>query len=350
MKKRMRHDVTELVPMKALRSGANQRLRRCWGVSVAIHFVLLIALACLTFAGSHIDSLHLSLDFEADTSPNLAPVMAMTESLEMEAPEFDQELPDVPRFTLAEVSDVVLPQFELPLSDREKKSARRPGSPTRGSGARRGNRGRRSREPATEFFGLRQDAQRVVYLVDNSNSMHSGRFETALMELQQSVARLAGDQQFYVAFYSDQVYGLFYPDTAEAMCTADAATKERFQKWLSTVEMCVGGKLLDAFRLAESLEPHTIYLLSDGVITSQRTLDYLLESHGRPFVVHTVGLTIPNPTAGRRLQAIAATHGGTTQFVGVSRIAYELARRNPIRRNRHRGSVWGASLPLPSRF
>ena len=73
-------------------------------------------------------------------------------------------------------------------------------------------------------------------------------------------------------FYSDQAYPMFYPQSVMEPLAATRENKDKLFAWLRTVELCSGGALLKAVEIAESLQPHAVYVLSDGDITSSRTL------------------------------------------------------------------------------
>jgi hypothetical protein len=62
---------------------------------------------------------------------------------------------------------------------------------------------------SASFFGARSQANRVVYVIDNSSSMKDGRLEAAVSELLRSVDAMGARQSFYVIFVSDQPYPMF---------------------------------------------------------------------------------------------------------------------------------------------
>jgi hypothetical protein len=213
-----------------------------------------------------------------------------------------------------------------------------------GNGGGNGGEGDLAGLPTTSFFGAEARASRIVFLVDNSNSMDEGRFETALLELARSVDALSPQQSFYVLLYSDTAYPLFHPQSADALVPATVENKERLRNWLSTAELCVGGRLVDAFKIAADLQPQVVYLLSDGVI-SEFPVSYLTEQRDWTFTVHTIGMTVPDQQAAQNMMSIAAANRGSFRPVGVTPIALEMARRRPIKKNRTRGRVWGIKLP-----
>ena len=89
------------------------------------------------------------------------------------------------------------------------------------------------------FFGSKVSAVDYVFVIDNSNSMTKGRFETALNELLKAVAQLTARQRFYVIFYSDTAYPLFHPKPATDLVNATSRNKQRLKSWLETVQLCL---------------------------------------------------------------------------------------------------------------
>ncbi|MEM9187328.1 MAG: VWA domain-containing protein, partial [Planctomycetota bacterium] len=164
------------------------------------------------------------------------------------------------------------------------------GQPT---GAGRGERPDGGGKPgSTQFFGARSKGNRFVFIVDNSGSMKEGRMETTLIELQRAVMAMSSKQMFYVIFYSDQAYPMFFPNGVDAMAPATRENKQKLAAWLPTVEICLGGRLNEAMEMAERLDPAVVYLLSDGDIRSTRTMEDLTTRGDREFIIHTFGMTV----------------------------------------------------------
>jgi hypothetical protein len=197
---------------------------------------------------------------------------------------------------------------------------------------------------AASFFGARSRGDEFVFVVDNSNSMTRGRFETALMELMVTVEAMTPQQKFCVIFFSDTAYRMFHPERAVGMVPATEQNKQRLRSWLGTVEMCLHTRGEEAVSQALAMRPDVIYILGDGVFTDGTT-QILTASHNRPIPIHTLGMEV-DPAGARQLQAIAKANGGTYRLVGASPQAKMLASKNPIRRNNIRGPVWGVKLPL----
>jgi hypothetical protein len=200
----------------------------------------------------------------------------------------------------------------------------------------------------TSFFGTPARANRVVFLVDNSASMKQGRMETTLFELARSVEQLGEKQEFYVVFYSDQAYPMFYPQSVMEPLRATRENKQRLFRWLQTVELCIGGKLLDAVKLADSLEPEVVYLLSDGDIAGNKTMEQLTQLNNRRFSIHTLGMGVKKPQDAQNLALIAQANRGTFQMVGTLPAAVQMAKAHPIRSNPFSVS-WGQGSLVPGR-
>jgi hypothetical protein len=197
---------------------------------------------------------------------------------------------------------------------------------------------------AASFFGARASGRKFVFVVDNSNSMTKGRFETALNELMRTVDVMSPKQQFHVIFFSDTAYRMFHPQPAPELVSATESNKEKLRSWLYTVEMCLHTRGQQAIATALSLKPDVIYVLGDGAFTD-KTLNVLTVPHNRTIPIHTVGMEV-DPAGERQLRLIAQANNGTYRLVGATPAAKMMAARNPIKRNRTRGPVWGVDLPL----
>jgi hypothetical protein len=198
---------------------------------------------------------------------------------------------------------------------------------------------------ATSFFGTASQGKRFVFVVDNSGSMQQGRMETTFFELLKCVDSMQPDQYFYVVFYSDQAYPMFHPEPADRLIPATGEHREKLAAWLETVELCTGGRLIEAMELASSLNPQVVYLLSDGAIHGAATMRFMTDDHDWPFAIHTLGMTVRNAEDAGKLQTIAAAHGGTFRAVEPSPELVQLARQRPIKYNSTApGKIWGTKV------
>jgi hypothetical protein len=189
------------------------------------------------------------------------------------------------------------------------------------------------------YFGILTQGKRFVYVVDNSNSMTNGRFDTACYELMSSVDGLAESQQFYVIFFSDTAYPLFYPNAAKTWVPATKQNKDRLRKWLGTVQLALHTKAQAAMMQALAVKPDAVFLLTDGAFTDG-TMAYLLEQPKGKTKIHTLGMQVSKGGAEANLKQIAEHFDGTykevevtPQFKGVSR-----------QKNTKSNGVWGVTL------
>jgi hypothetical protein len=193
------------------------------------------------------------------------------------------------------------------------------------------------------YFGTVVSGRRFVYVLDNSNSMTKGRFETAVNELVRSVDSMSQTSSFYVVFFSDTAYPLFHPTPATGFVKATEENKARLKQWLRTVQLCLytdGHKAMD---IAFSMRPDAIYILGDGAFTDDTT-KMLTAPHKRSIPIHTFGMEVDQKGEWQLKDIAKANHGKYTP-VRAHPLALEMAKKNPLPRNRTRGPVWGLSLP-----
>lgn len=340
-------------------AGRKRRIRRkrksrrtvpAWRVSLLVHLALLPALGFVTFSVLENDSILLMTSSIDDSEVAIEePVDLQIEELELDEAELEEVALEPSPFELdaQSLSDLIDPAqklgaevgADLGFADML------PGDvgtlmagPGGGEPAGGGRGGRNS------FFGTPAEGKRFLFVVDNSGSMKEGRMETTFLELMNSVSSMRRDQYFFVIFYSDRAYPLFYPDPADQLVPATKENKEKLQSWLSTVELCTGGRLIEAMELAEQLRPQVVFLLSDGAYFGNRTMPYMTEEKDWPFVIHTLGMNVRNQQDAANLLAIGRAHGGTFRMVQASPVAIQMATQRPIKYNDRRGKVWGTKI------
>lgn len=196
---------------------------------------------------------------------------------------------------------------------------------------------------AANFFGTKAIARSVVFVVDNSNSMGGGKLETALIEMNKAIAQLTPKQKFYIIFYSDTAYPLFYPQSARTLIPASPANKRRTAYWLESIQMCLQTRGSKAIEMARYLSPDLIYLLGDGAFTDKAAQELI----GNPIqnaTIHTLGMQVKRKDAAN-FQAIADKHRGTYIDVGVTLEGKAMFKRTGGRpKNNKKGPVWGINL------
>ena len=206
--------------------------------------------------------------------------------------------------------------------------------------------------PAAKFFGAEIAGRRIVFVLDNSGSMQGGRLETVIAELLNCLDRLRDDQEFYVIFHSDIVYPMLYPDPIDRYLRPTKANKQLVAEWLDTVELCLGDSVEEAIIAAASIEPDTVFLLSDGRIQGENKFRILLNGESRNFPIHTFAVGMNGSVAGRKnLQLIAEANGGEFTESEIPPEMRDLSRRQlrPYH-NETPGPVWGRNVKPFKKF
>jgi von Willebrand factor type A domain len=210
----------------------------------------------------------------------------------------------------------------------------------------------------TSFFGTKSKARRVVFVIDNTGSMDYGGLETVIVELLKSVDAMDARQQFYVFFFSDQVYPLFYPQSQATFVRATKQNKQLLREWLDSVEICTGGvwQLTQAMEAAYELRPDVVYLLADGrgwdLVRARYKVEAVEKMKSVPnasgIPVHTLGMGCKQDSDRENLASVARVNSGSFREVQVSPAMVEVAKQ----RNRPShdwksgpGKVWGTKVP-----
>ena len=200
--------------------------------------------------------------------------------------------------------------------------------------------------PTAQFFGAKIEGRRIVFVLDNSGSMQSGRLETVIAEVMRCIESLSAEQEFYVIFHSDTVYPMFYPDPVDRFIQPTDRNKQFLTEWLATVELCLGDSVDEALVVAAMIRPDTVFLLSDGRIHGDRTMRFLMSAEQRDFPIHTFAVGLGASVVGRRnLGDIAAANGGEFREGDVPEEMRLLSRSRPRPYHADRpGLVWGRNV------
>jgi len=209
----------------------------------------------------------------------------------------------------------------------------------------------------TSFFGTQAKARHIVFVIDNTGSMNYGGLETVVFELMKTVDALDPRQQFYVLFFSDQVYPLFYPQYQPNFVRATEENKRMLRNWLDTVELCTGGvwQLTQSLSMAYELQPDIVYLLCDGRDWDRVRASYKVEAveilrttpNPRGIPVHTLGMGCKTEKDRENLATVARVNSGTFREVKVTPEMIEVARqRNRTYHINGPGEVWGTEVSI----
>lgn len=135
----------------------------------------------------------------------------------------------------------------------------------------------------------------------------------ACQELMDSVQHLNPQQQFYVIFFSNHTYPMFFPNPAHrTMLPATKQNIARLQEWINDSNAGGGTDPLDAVLHGLSLRPDAIFLLSDGEF-DHHIIDTIGRQNKRKVVINTIAFI--NRSGEPLLQQIANANRGEYRFV-----------------------------------
>ena len=141
------------------------------------------------------------------------------------------------------------------------------------------------------FFGVPSKGKIFCFVVDNSNSMKGEKIKAAKQELMLAIDKLKPHQSFYVVFFSDKAYPLFFPNTAPDHVPAVSQTKQLLAEWLPKTGLHLKTRGEGAMKIALTLQPDVIYILGDGVFTDN-TVAALLAHEDSKLKINTIGFNM----------------------------------------------------------
>lgn len=159
------------------------------------------------------------------------------------------------------------------------------------------------------FFGLEARGRKFVYVVDRSSSMHGGKILAAKSEVVRSISGLRRNMRFYIIFYNERAEAMQSNDLVKAT----EQSKRRYFTWVDGVPPRGGTDPTEAMRLALSLKPDAVWLLSDGLFGDQCADAIRAANPGAKIQIHTIAFY---DNAGERiLRRIAEENRGHYRFV-----------------------------------
>ena len=174
------------------------------------------------------------------------------------------------------------------------------------------------RPAGTVFFQVATPARSVVYVIDCSGSMGTGRRLTlARNELLASLERLPGSARFQIIPYNRRAAPLRIDGRAE-LVPASQTNKETAIRLLEAVVPEGGTDHRPALEAALRLSPEAIYFLTDADDLPADLVRMLTQqNHGRT-AIHTIELTaIHRNRLDMPLHLLARDNRGTYQWVDV---------------------------------
>jgi hypothetical protein len=171
----------------------------------------------------------------------------------------------------------------------------------------------------TAFFAIGTQARRVVYVIDRSASMGpGGLLAAAVGELCASLERLPTATRFQIVVYHDQPE-LLLAGRAE-LVAASLDNTARAARLLKELRAEGGTNHLQALRLALSLAPEVVYLLTDADDLSDADRSAVTRINRGRAVIHTIELNLANRNrADMPLQVLARENRGRYLAVDLRR-------------------------------
>ncbi|MBW3543626.1 MAG: VWA domain-containing protein [Planctomycetes bacterium] len=230
-----------------------------------------------------------------------------------EAPPVPLSLPDVSVPRLGPGAAAPVPVASVDVRELARPSGvRRPGG---ASGVGPGE---------VEFFGARDRATQVVYVLDCSGSMSGTPLQEAKARLLASLERLEQTQRFQVVFYSDSALPLRLTREAkpELYWASDINRTLAKQQILGIRAFEAGTWHMKGLSLALEMKPEVVFLLTDGQtgIGARELNEIRTRNQGRTHI-HTIefGDGPQLTSAGSFLKTLAAQNGGTYRYQDVTR-------------------------------
>lgn len=356
--------LVDAVPKELLAVKLARRQSSWWMVSLGLHVLLLVVLAFSTLV-----VLREKEELELYVSPAVYEVVEEFEDLEIDAndelesleEDLASEIDEPEAATLADLTSENLFEAETLNDSVVDNSIATEMSDSLGDmsdlfgdglseqvGNGKSELGSGSGGSMAKFFGTEVKARRILYMLDNSGGMRKGgKFEALVSELLASISALEGKQQFYVVFYSDTVYPMFYPQSIRKFVSANDRNRKQLARWLDTVELCGGNAIDEALAAAEVIRPEVIFLLTDGdLFTTEKKKSLLLNRMGRPYPIHTFGLGVGEDTkTAERLKQVAEANAGSFRAIEITSEMKELAReKERPYHSKEPGAIWGLKV------
>lgn len=182
-----------------------------------------------------------------------------------------------------------------------------------GNGIGTGSGGGASAGPG--FFGIKAEANSIVYVVDSSGSMnlpHDSKWKTRYRRLKAEIVKSVGEmspgQRFYIIFFNSKAMRM----PARSLQPAEQKRKTRYLKWMIAQKAKGETDPRGALHYALALQPDVIYFLTDGMFRKPVKRD-LLKIRQNNVAIHT--FAFGDRRSEETMQQIAKSNGGRYHFV-----------------------------------
>jgi von Willebrand factor type A domain len=175
-----------------------------------------------------------------------------------------------------------------------------------------------------QFFGAKDRATQVVYVVDCSGSMSGGPLAEAKARLVASLESLESTQRFQIIFYNSQTFlmALRGEQTPELYWATDI-NRTLAKQFIARIRADLGTDHMPAILRALSLGPEVVYLLTDAdqPALSAHELNRIRTANRGRAHIHTIefgeGARELDGSRSDFLQILAQQNGGTYRYQDV---------------------------------
>jgi len=292
-----------------------------WLVSVALHTAILAVVVLVTWSGSGAPrtsgperSVRVVLpeDKPGIESPRAAPTPLETLAGELAVPRLEDSLQVEPIGDVSESSrspSKVERVIGIDVGGGGEMPAGKKGDWT-DFGAGGGGAGGKG----ASFFGLEAHGRKFVFVVDRSGSMAGAKLERAKAELIRSVRALERGSTFYTLFFNTAHKAM----PARDLVRATEGNKRKHFAWVSDIHAGGSTDPTSAMKLALSLKPDVIWLLSDGIFHAQAAVVIKGANPRQKVQIHTIAFYSREGEV--VLRRIAEENRGRYRFVSPASI------------------------------
>lgn len=193
------------------------------------------------------------------------------------------------------------------------------GGAKRGSGSSNGTKGsgggaeesHTKDKGSVSFFGKEVQANTVAFVIDASKSMSGMRFQRAKLELVNALGKLQPEQRFFVVFYTNETYPMFFPDNTIELIEASQRNLGRVFNWIEQSQVQGGTQPQVAIAMTLKLKPDVVFFLSDGDIPFET--QGIVKYHNAGSAVHTIAFG--SDVGAKIMRQIALRNDGEYRFI-----------------------------------
>jgi len=210
------------------------------------------------------------------------------------------------------VASPSLPSIQSPSAESSGGAKRGSGKTAGKSGTGIGDdEGDKKAKGKVSFFGKEVQANTVAFVIDASKSMSGMRFQRAKLELVNALGKLEPEQRFFVVFYTNETYPMFFPDNTVELIEASSRNLGRVFNWIEQSQVQGGTEPQLAIAMTLKLKPDVVFFLSDGDIPFET--QGIVKYNNGGSAVHTI--TFGSDVGAKIMRQIALRNHGEYRFI-----------------------------------